>query len=169
MMQLQTSSQPAKKVVKVVYGYILGLQPNTVIGVQRDGKWFLPGGPVEGDGAPTGVAPVQLEHDGDPVRSAAVAWHLKQQTGLRLVRLSRPFQVMTYDIEDGLAIAMLYLASAEGGRTAGSLVTSEQLPEFAAEMGVQPEQIRRFLNGQDPTRTPVSLWQRIKRWFGGAW
>jgi hypothetical protein len=167
-MQLETAQQPAKKVVKVVYGYILGLQPNTVIGVQRDGKWFLPGGPVEGDGAPVGVAPVQLEYDGDPVRSAAVAWHLKQQTGLRLVRLSLPFQVMTYDIEDGLAIAMLYLASAEGGRTAGSLVTSAQLPEFAVEMGVQPEQIRRFLNGQDPTRTPVSLWQRIKRWFGGA-
>ena len=168
MMQLQTSSPPAKKVVKVVHGYILGLQPSTVIAIQRDGKWFLPGGPVEGDGAPAGVDHVPLEQDGDPVRSAAVAWHLKQQTGLRLVRLSRPFQVMTYDIEDGLGIAMLYLASAEGERTAGSLVTSAHLPEFAREIGVQPEQIRRFLNGQDPIPPPVSLWQRIKRWFGGA-
>lgn len=167
-MQLQATPQPAKKVVKVVCGYILGLQPNMVIGVQRDGKWLLPGGPVEGDGAPVGVAHVPLEHDGDPVRSAALAWHLKQQTGLQLVRLSRPFQVMTYDIEDGLAIAMLYLASAEGERTGGSLVTSVNLPEFAIEIGVRPEQIRRFLNGQDPSTTPVSLWQRIKLWFGGA-
>src|SRR5262249_10928499 len=154
--QFQTCSGPAKKVVKVVYGYILGLQPNTVIGVQRDGKWFLPGGPVEGADAPEGVDHAPLKHDGDPVRSAAVAWHLKQQTGLRLVRLSRPFQVMTYDIEDGLAIAMLYLASAEGERTGGSLVTSAHLPEFAPEMGVQPEQIRRFLIGQDPIPTPIS-------------
>jgi len=168
MMQLQTSSGPAKKVVKVVYGYILGLQPNTVIGIQRDGKWFLPGGAVEGDGAPEGVERVPLEHDGDPVRSAALAWHLKQQIGLRLVRLGRPFQVMTYDIEEGLAIAMLYLASAEGERTGGSLIASAHLPEFAPEMGVQPDQIRRFLNGQDPIPTQVSLWQRIKRWFGGA-
>lgn len=155
----------SEQTVQVVNGYVLGFHPNTVIGVQRDGGWFVPGGPVEGIGAPTGVAPAELEVDGDPVRSAALAWHVKQQTGLTLSRLSQPFQVMIYDIPDAKAIAMLYLALAEGEPRAGQVIDAAAIPEFAPETGIQREQVRRFLAGQDPV-VPPSFWQRVKTWLG---
>jgi hypothetical protein len=155
----------AEPTVQVVYGYVLGFQPNTVIGLERDGAWLVPGGPVEGVGAPTGIGPANLEYDGDPVRSAALAWHVKQQTGLTLARLSRPFQVKIYDIPNAKAISMLYLAVASGEQIGGKVVVAGAIPQFAAETGINPEQVRRFLAGKDPV-LPPSLWQRIRAWFG---
>ena len=45
---------PKGKIV-VVYGFVLGFLPNTVIAVRQGDDWFLPGGAVEGPGTPAGT------------------------------------------------------------------------------------------------------------------
>jgi hypothetical protein len=175
-MSIAQAPAPAQRTCQVVYGFVLGFAPNTVLGIEREGGWHLPGGPVEGRGAPGDVSSPELESNGDPVRSAglawhvrsaALAWHVKQQTGLDLVRLSEPFQVMISDIEDGIAVTMLYLAQAAGTRTGGTPIESGRIPEFAPICGVSRRQVERYLKGLNPVEMPT-LWQKIKSWFHGG-
>jgi hypothetical protein len=157
---------PSQPTCQVVYGYVLGFAPNTVIGIEREDGWYLPGGPVEGKGAPEGVSVREPEFNGDPARFAPLARHVKQQTGLELTRLSPPFQVMISDIEDGLAVTMVYLAHATGTRTGGTLLVAERIPELAPLCSVSRRQVERFLKGLNPVEMPT-FWEKLKGWFRG--
>jgi hypothetical protein len=165
-MSIAHASAPAQRTCQVAYGYVLGFAPNTVIGIQREDIWYLPGGPVEGRGAPGDVPTTKLESDGDPVRSAGLAWHVKQQTGLDLVRLSEPFQVMISDIENGIAVTMLYLGQAAGTRTGGTPIEACRIPQFAPISSVSQRQVERYLKGLNPVEVPT-FWGKIKSCFCG--
>jgi hypothetical protein len=166
-MSIAQAQAPSERLCQVVYGFVLGLHPNTVLGIEREDGWYLPGGVVEGRGTPDGAPIPESEYCGDPVRFAPLAWHVKQQTGLDLVGLSAPFQVVFSNIEDGIAVTMLYIGKAVGTQTGGTVIESDRIPEFAPLCGVKRDQIERFLKGLNPIAppTPPTLWQKIKVWF----
>ena len=142
---------PEGKIV-VVYGFLLGFLPNTVIAVRQGDDWLLPGGAVEGPGTPEGT------DDGQHFR--ALAWHVARQTGLELMGLSNAIAVSIFEGELGPSVAVLYVGSARGKRTQGSLVDPHSIPDFAAICPVDAEQIRQFIGVTLLDR----LWRKVT-WF----
>jgi hypothetical protein len=138
-----------------------------VIGVERDGCWQLPGGPVEGDGAPN-ASQVALPPDcGDRHRFAPLALHVRQQTGMELVRLAGPFAVNMHPPRASVFdISAYYLALATGERTGGTLLSAEGLPRFADHCPAEHTFIRAFLETGDPLRNPNTL-LRLWNWLRG--
>jgi hypothetical protein len=137
--------------IEVVYGFILGFIPNTVIAIESGGKWRLPGGVVEGAGEPSGCK--------DGQHFQPLVWHVKEQTGLDLVGISRGIAVSIFDGELGPSVSVLYAGKASGKRTAGKLVSVDAIPEFDSVCPVSAEQIRSFLH--NPTGGG-RLWRALR-------
>lgn len=137
--------------IEVVYGFILGFNPNLVVAIESGGKWRLPGGVVEGVGEPSGSS------DGQHFKP--LVCHIKNQIGLDLVGISPAVAVKMFEGELGASVSVLYVGEAKGNRTAGKLVCEDDIPEFDSVCPVIPDQIRAFLH--NPAKAP-SLWQKLK-------
>src|SRR5262245_225961 len=101
-MALMTETWPAAEPrCRTVFGYVLGFNgaERKVIGVQRGGQWYLPGGPVEADQLPD-TSGIAIPPDCcDAVRFAPLVWHVREQTGLEIVRLQGPFAVNQHPVQ----------------------------------------------------------------------
>jgi len=169
-MSLATESRPsADPVCRTVYGYILGFEgpQRAVIGVQRRSEWFLPGGPVEGLGVPD-CSNVRVAPDcGDPLRFAPLAYHVRQQTGLEIVRVGGPFAVNMHPAHgDSFDVSLFFLAVPTGQQTDGVHVSAEALPRFADICPVERDWVRLFLQTGNPLQRPSRLRQLWKRLCG---
>jgi hypothetical protein len=120
--------------VCLVRAFLVALDPGLVIGIQRDGKWYLPGGIVEGPGMPEGMLPEQ--------HFKTLAWYLMEQTGLQLTGLSDAIGVSMLPASEGVEVTVLYAGSVTGRQTRGTRFSLESLPEFASICAVTQDQIR---------------------------
>jgi hypothetical protein len=163
-MSLATESRPnAEPVCRTGYGYVLGFEgpQRAVLGVRRRGEWFLPGGPVEGVGVPDCSGIQFAPNCGDPLRFAPLACHVRQQTGLELVRVGGPFAVNMHPAHgDTFEISLFYLAVATGNQTGGTLFSADTLPRFADICPVERDWVRLFLKTGNPLPRP-SRWRRL--------
>jgi|SRR5262245_24226846 len=167
-MSLATEIRPsADPVCRTVYGYVLGFEGSqrAVIGVQRRGEWFLPGGPVEGVGVPD-CSGVRVAPDcGDPLRFAPLAYHVHEQTGLEIVRIAGPFAVNMHPAHgDSFDISLFFLAATTGQQTGGVPFSAETLPRFADVCPVERDWVRLFLRTGNPLLRPTP-WQRFRTWL----
>jgi hypothetical protein len=140
--------------IEVVYEFLLGFVPNVVVAIERDRKWYLPGGVVEGLGEPTGCT--------DGQHFQPLVSHVKKQTGLDLVGISKEvIAVSIFEGELGPSVSVVYVGKATGKRTGGELVDINAIPEFASVCPVNADQIRAFL--QSSTGGSASrLWRALK-------
>ena len=132
--QLSAVGLDPKAKVFLVRAFLVALEPRLVIGIQHEGKWYLPGGIVEGPGTPPGMP--RGSH------FEPLAWHLMEQTGLQLTGLSDGVGVGIFPGPNGPEVTVLYLGRAAGTQTGGTQFVLESLPEFAAICAVTPDQIR---------------------------
>jgi len=150
---------------RTVYGYVLGFEGSqrSVIGIEREGQWYLAGGPVDG-GALLDPAAHQAQSDsGDPLRFPPLAALVQQQLGLELVRLGGPFSVNMHPAQgDSFDISMYFLGVARGERTGGTLLSADKLPRFADACPAEAAFIRAFLETGNPLAKPTA-WQRFWR------
>jgi len=154
---------------RTVFGYVLGFDgaERRVIGFQRGGQWFLPGGPVEADDLPD-TSGISIPPDCcDPVRYAPLAWHVREQTGLQIARLHGPFAINQHPAQ-GLHfdMSLYYLAVATGEQTGGTLLDANSLPhfsKFSPDCPAEPDFIRNFLANGNPLRKPPTFWERLTR------
>lgn len=123
-----------KAKVYLVRAFLVALDSGLVIGIQREGEWYLPGGIVEGPGTPDGVP--RGSH------FEPLAQHLLSQTGLRLTGLSDAVGLGMFPAPDGVEATVLYVASATGEQTEGTQFSLDALPEFAKICAVTHDQIR---------------------------
>jgi hypothetical protein len=165
---LATKTRPSTDpVCRTVYGYVLGFEgaQRTVLGVQRRGEWFLPGGPVEGLGVPDCSAIHVAPDCGDPLRFAPLAFHVREQTGLEIVRVGGPFAVNMHPAHgDSFEVSLFYLAVATGQQTRGVLFSADTPPHFADISPVQRHWVRLFLRTGNPLPRPTP-WQRFRTWL----
>lgn len=121
-----------------VYAYIAGFLPDIVVGFQKDGQWYLPGGIVEGN-------PVL---DKFPQTSQAhfylLANYVKQQTGLILTGLSDAQQLTISNLPEGQVATVIYVGTASGEVKKGERLDLYNLPEFAVECGSPQDTIEKF-------------------------
>jgi hypothetical protein len=168
-MSTATDNLPAAEpLCRTVYGYVLGFEgsPRAVIGVQCGGEWLLPGGPVEGEGVPDCSQASVPADCGDPLRFAQLAFHVRQQTGLELVRVAGPFAVNVHPAQaESFDVSMFYLAIATGAQTGGILLAGDSLPKFSASCPVERAFIRDFLATGNPLPRP-SFWKRLAGLLG---
>jgi hypothetical protein len=120
--------------VYLVRAFLVALVPGLVIGIQREGEWYLPGGIVEGPGMPEGMLPEQ--------HFESLAWYLMEQTGLQLTGLSDAIGVSMLPASEGVEVTVLYAGSATGTQTGGTQFSPDSLPEFAGICTVTQDQIR---------------------------
>lgn len=137
--------------VEVVYAFILGFTPDIVIAIESGGKYRLPGGVVEGIGEPSGCT--------DGQHFQPLVWHVKEQTGLDLVGISRGIAVRIFEGELGPSVSVLYVGKATGKQTAGRLVSIDAIPSFDPICSVSTDQIQSFL--QTPT-VGSRVWHALK-------
>jgi hypothetical protein len=145
---------------RTVFGYVLGFEgpARAVIGVERGGKWSLPGGPVEADDLPDTSGIAVPPDCGDPIRFAPLAWHVREQTGLVVVRLHGPFVVNQHPSEGAaFDMSLYYLAVATGQQTGGTLLTAASLPHFSL---FSPDFLLNFLATGNPLGRQT-FWQRL--------
>jgi hypothetical protein len=163
---VQPVSEP---VCQTSFGYVLGFDgpKRAVIGIEHDGLWQLPGGPVEGDCVPDASHVIVPPDCGDQHRFAPLAVHLRQQTGLELVRLAGPFAVNVHPSRGNVFdVSMYYLAIAAGEQTAGTLLSTDKLPRFADHCPAEGTFIREFLATGNPLGKP-GAWRRLWKWLRG--
>ncbi len=131
--------RPLKGTAQLVRAYVIGFAPDLIVGLERDGLWYLPGGIVEGEGTPPGF--VQGEHFGP------LAHHIHNQTGLVLTHLSDAISVVMHPYEGGVDfdVTILYVAGAEGDLTRGTRLDPQNLPEFAPNCGEPADAITQFV------------------------
>jgi len=139
---------PQEGTVQRVRAYVVGFVPDLIVGIEREGSWYLPGGVVEGDGTPPGFA--KGEHLGP------LAHHIRHQTGLALTRLSKAVSLALYPGERGPEVTVLYPAEAKGDLTRGTRLDPLHLPEFAPVCGEPADAIAQFVRRKAP-----SIWTRI--------
>ena len=126
--------------VQVVSAYICGFAPDLVVGIQREGLWYLPGGVVEGPDAPKGLSSSSHFY---PLEQ-----YVKQQTGLQLTDLSDAVQVGMYDLSTGIGVTVLYVGKATGKLRFGQRLAVDVLPEFAVK-GIDPrDAIQKIFKGK---------------------
>jgi hypothetical protein len=151
---------------RTVFGYVLGFEgrQRKVIGVERYGQWYLPGGTVEGDDLPdTRGIPIPPDCC-DPPRYAPLVWHVRQQTGLEIVRLHGPFAVNQHPAEGAyFDMSLFYLAVATGEQTGGKLLAAGTLPSFSSDCPAESDFIRNFLATGNPLRNKPTFWERLTR------
>ena len=167
-MSVATEPSPASEpLCRTVYGYILGFEgsPRTVIGMERDGLWYLPGGPVDGSALLDPPGQQAQSDSGDPLRFPPLAALVQQQLGLELVRLGGPFSVNMHPAQgNSFDISMYFLAVARGERIAGTLLSADKLPRFADVCPAEAAFIRAFLETGNPLARPTA-WQHFWRWL----
>lgn len=132
---------PGSKIQRV-YAFIAYFQPDLVVGLQRDGEWYLPGGILEGKKDSAGVSGT-----GSSVFSE-LASYIKQQTGLTLTSLSKGLQIMMRQVEDGAELIVLYAGRATGDLSGGARLAVEALPNFAPVCGEPEKLIRELVKGR---------------------
>jgi hypothetical protein len=140
--------------IRVVYGFVLGFLPDTVIAIEGNGQCRLPGGVVEGLGEPTGST--------DGQHFQPLAWHVKEQTGLDLTEISNGTGVSIFEGESGPSVSVLYIAKATGSRTKGRIVSAEAIPEFDSICPVSTDQIQSFLKKATGLG---KVWERLRSVF----
>ncbi len=123
-----------KAKVLLVRAFLVALDPGLVIGIQRDGEWYLPGGIVEGPGTPDGVP--RGSH------FEPLAQHLLSQTGLRLTGLSDAVGLGMFPAPDGVEATVLFVGKATDAQTGGTQFSLDSLPEFAKICAVTHDTIR---------------------------
>jgi hypothetical protein len=132
--------------VNLVRAFLGTVDPGFVIGIRLDEEWYLPGGVVEGPGAPEGMPPIN--------HFEPLAWHLMQQTGLRLTGLSDAVGVGMRPGSRGTELTVLYAGVATGTQTGGTRFRLDSLPEFAAICSVSHDQIRDICRGLGQVHRP---------------
>jgi hypothetical protein len=132
----QTSS-PQERIVRV-HAYIAGFLPDLVVGFQKDGNWYLPGGVVEGNPFKANFPHTSQEH------FYPLANYVKQQTGLVLTGLSDALQLTISHLPGGPEATIIYVGGASGELTSGQRLDLNNLPLFAVECGDPKAIIEKF-------------------------
>ncbi len=125
------SPQPNSSQARIVrvHAYIAGFLPDLVVGYQKDGKWYLPGGVVEGPSLQSSFPNAPQGH------FYPLANYVKQQTGLILTGLSDAQQLTISHLPGGPEATVIYFGRASGQLSSGQRLDLNALPEFAAECG----------------------------------
>ena len=131
-----------EKIVKV-HAYLAGFLPDLIIGIQKDGIWYLPGGIV--NGIPRSFP------DSSQVHFYTLANYLKQQTGLILTGLTDAQQLTFTHFPTGTEATILYFGSATGEISNGVKLDINNLPDFAVECGNPRGTIEKLM--QPPHKT----------------
>lgn len=109
--------------------YVFGVcvRGDSVVGLQRDAKWYLPGGMVKGQNTPLEIQDARPQN--------AIKWYVQQQTGLDVVGWSRGHVLEGKHAPPGESVIVLYHVFVDGELTAGTLMPVDDLPIFTPEYG----------------------------------
>jgi hypothetical protein len=121
-----------------VYAYIAGFLPDLVIGFQKDGQWYLPGGVVEDNPVLKNFPQTSQAH------FYLLANYVKQQTGLVLTGLSDAQQLTIREMPEGREATVIYIGTVSGEVKKGERLDLNNLPEFAIECGSPQNTIEKF-------------------------
>ena len=129
-----------------VYAYIASFAPDVVVGIQRDGAWYLPGGLIQHDNDITGFPQTGPKHFDELVG------YVYEQTGLTLLGLTDAEQIALVRVADGKELRILYRARAAGPLSKGVRLNLSRLPKFHESCG-EPESL---LGQGDPTAAHIT-------------
>ena len=149
-----------RETIRATYAYLLLAKGDRFLALADDAQWVLPGGIVEGPGAPEVLTQAfetkridQPAPEDDPAKdlaqytvrhSAPLAWLVKQQTGLDLVALSAPFGLKLFEGEHGPSASMLYSGDATGDRLGGELIDPTQIWAFDPKIPLNISRLRTY-------------------------
>jgi hypothetical protein len=122
--EIDTESQKRSETTR---GFIACFHHDAVVGLHRQGEWYLPGGVVKGSGTPTQIVHSSLFQ--------SMKWYLEQETGLELMGISRGFDVTILNVEQKPELTILYYGVVRGALIAGTLLSLNALPTFAPVCG----------------------------------
>ncbi len=168
-------SSPASKLVdgsfRAVYAYIVLPESGRFVALAKDGAWTLPGGLVEGEGAPDAAA-VSCRVERDTAQDAPdeskrmteahtplLAWYVKEQTGLDLASIGDPAAVRNFEGERGPSMSVLYYGEAKGELLGGELIDPKAIWEFHPTVPLDVKRLQEFFGVYRPT-----LRERIVGW-----
>jgi hypothetical protein len=121
------------------YVFAVCFHNRSIIGLQRNGKWYLPGGIVKGKEVPPEIQNANV-YD-------SLKWYMQQQTGLRITGLSHGHVLEGKNAPpNDVVIVLNHIIATNGELSAGTLIPLDALPVFAPEYGDPRDYIRWSFN-----------------------